>query len=273
MLRAELFEIAIATPDLAAMRAFYAGAMGYDFDADAEGIVGSAGDRRIRLVGGRAGRLVHAAYALEDEPALRALGERLTGREARPEPISWNGGEGLAVLDPDGNRLLFTLAQRRSDDGKGESPKARLQHAVFATADPERLLAFYTKAIGFRLSDRVEDSDNALRAAFLRSGSEHHSLALFRAAKSRLDHHCYETDGWICIRDWADRLASFGVPIKWGPGRHGPGNNLFLFVEDPDGNRIEISAELAHVAPDAPAGLWPHEERTLNLWGAGMLRS
>ena len=273
MLRGELHEIAIATPDLAAMRAFYAGVMGYDFAMDAEGVIGSAGNRRIRLVPGAVGRLVHAAYAVEDELALQALGERLARANAGPEPISWNGGEGLAVVDPDGNRLLFRVAPCRRDDGIDHSPPARLQHAVVATADPERLIAFYTGAIGFRLSDRVEDSGKGLRAAFLRSGPEHHSFALFKAAKGRFDHHCYETGGWDCIRDWADRLASFGVPIKWGPGRHGPGNNLFLFVQDPDGNRIEISAELAHVAPDAPAGLWPHEERTLNLWGAGMLRS
>ena len=61
--------------------------------------------------------------------------------------------------------------------------------------------------------------------------------------------------------------------MKWGPGRHGPGNNLFLFVHDPDGNWVELSAELEVVAPDRPTGTWPHEERTLNSWGSAPLRS
>jgi hypothetical protein len=63
------------------------------------------------------------------------------------------------------------------------------------------------------------------------------------------------------------------VPVKWGPGRHGPGNNLFLFVHDPDGNWVELSAEIEVVAPDRPLGFWPHEERTLNSWGSAPLRS
>jgi hypothetical protein len=77
----------------------------------------------------------------------------------------------------------------------------------------------------------------------------------------------------ILIRDWSDHFASIRVPVQWGPGRHRPGNNLFVFVHDPDGNWIEISAELESVTHDRPVGNWPHEERTLNTWGRGILRS
>ena len=49
-------------------------------------------------------------------------------------------------------------------------------------------------------------------------------------------------------------------------GRHGPGNNLFIFIEDPDGNWIEISAEL-EVIHDRQVKVWKHEPKTLNLWG------
>jgi len=55
-------------------------------------------------------------------------------------------------------------------------------------------------------------------------------------------------------------------------GRHGPGNNLFIFIEDPARNWIEISAEL-EVVHDRAAQVWPHEEHTVNLWGRGILRS
>jgi catechol 2,3-dioxygenase len=44
-------------------------------------------------------------------------------------------------------------------------------------------------------------------------------------------------------------------------------------VRDPDGNLAEISAEIEHCAEDRPAGLWPHEERTLNVWGKAIMRS
>ena len=46
----------------------------------------------------------------------------------------------------------------------------------------------------------------------------------------------------------------------WGIGRHGPGNNLFSYYEDPAGNLFEIYAELEQV-PDDEA---PSEVR---FWG------
>jgi hypothetical protein len=52
-----------------------------------------------------------------------------------------------------------------------------------------------------------------------------------------------------------------------------PVNNLFLFVNDPDGNWIEISAELETLAESRKPGRWLHEERTLNLRGHGKPRS
>jgi hypothetical protein len=68
------------------------------------------------------------------------------------------------------------------------------------------------------------------------------------------------------------KLAGF-VQDLVDRGRHGPGNNLFLFFHDPDDNWIELSAEIEFCAIDRPIGTWPHEERTLNSWGSGLLRS
>ena len=60
--------------------------------------------------------------------------------------------------------------------------------------------------------------------------------------------------------------------IDLGPGRHGPGNNPFAFIEDLDGNKIEISAEL-EIVHDRQTKKWPHEPKTLNLWGNAIMRS
>ena len=50
------------------------------------------------------------------------------------------------------------------------------------------------------------------------------------------------------------------------------GVNLFFMVSDPDGNSVELSAEIEIVGADRKMGTWLHEERTLNYWGKGMLR-
>ena len=132
--------------------------------------------------------------------------------------------------------------------------------------------SFYRDKLGARESDRVLEGED-IAAVFLRSDPEHHSFATFRAPASRPDHHCYETGGWMDIRDWGDRMASLRVPMWWGPGRHGPGNNLFFMVEDPDGHKVEFSAELERMTQEAAFRTWPHEERTLNLWGSAWMRS
>ena len=57
-----------------------------------------------------------------------------------------------------------------------------------------------------------------------------------------------------------------------GPGRHGPGNNLFFMFKDPHGDPVELSAEIEVMDRDTPPRTWPHTEKTLNLWGPGWIR-
>ena len=39
------------------------------------------------------------------------------------------------------------------------------------------------------------------------------------------------------------------------------------------GARAQISAELERVDAARPTGVWPNEQRTLNLWGTAIMRS
>jgi hypothetical protein len=41
----------------------------------------------------------------------------------------------------------------------------------------------------------------------------------------------------------------------------------------PDGNWVEICAELDQLIKDTEIGIWPHNKKSLNLWGPGYLRS
>jgi hypothetical protein len=47
-----------------------------------------------------------------------------------------------------------------------------------------------------------------------------------------------------------DRLTDEEVDGVWGPGRHGPGNNLFVFVDVPAGHHLELSAEMEMLHDD-----------------------
>ena len=147
-----------------------------------------------------------------------------------------------------------------------------IQHLTLATLDVQKIVNFYQGKLGFRLVDRVLHSDGSLATAFLTSNREHHTLACFKSDLQGVDHHSYEVGEWNLIRDWCDHFSRLGIEIVWGPGRHGPGNNLFAFIKDKDENWIEISAELEKIF-DRDVMDWPQEPRTLNKWGYALLRS
>ena len=215
-----------------------------------------SGPQRHMLVGeGKAASVPYFAFRAEPGPG-----------EPFKDPLFQDGA--VALRDPDGRLVVFGLPKQELSSA---GLPGRLQHFVCATTRLSEMVAFY-RGLGMVESDRVLDGE-LLAACFLRSDPEHHSFAAFRAPESRPDHHCYETTGWMDIRDWADRMGSLRIKLWWGPGRHGPGNNLFFMVEDPDGYKVEFSAELEHLGREVPFRTWPHEERTLNLWGNAWMRS
>ncbi len=238
---------------------------------DGEWLVQGHG-RRLIVGRGAPGAVPWFALAMRDAAHLAAYAAALDAqgvpRLPSPTPLFQDGG--FAVADPDGRRVVFGLPVRVS--GIQSTMPARLQHFVCASSRLPEMLAFYRDRLGARESDRVLERED-LAAIFLRSDPEHHSFAAFRAPESRPDHHCYETSGWMDIRDWGDRMARLRIPLWWGPGRHGPGNNLFFMIEDPDGHKVEFSAELELMPEDAAFRTWPHEQRTLNLWGSAWMRS
>jgi hypothetical protein len=43
------------------------------------------------------------------------------------------------------------------------------------------------------------------------------------------------------------RMKDNGYPIEWGPGRHGPGNNVFAYFCGPDEVPLEYAAEVLQI--------------------------
>jgi catechol 2,3-dioxygenase-like lactoylglutathione lyase family enzyme len=261
-----------------ALAEFYAAALGFEptrLDADTWLLAGF--NRRLLIGKGAKGTQDFAAFRLTGPDHLAAFRAHCEKQGLHPAPNPTPlFAEGFALADPDGRTLAFGLADptlHPPPPGAGaKGLPGRLQHVVYATQDLPRLIEFYVGKLGFRTSDDVFQG-NQVTATFWRSDPEHHSLAAFRAPKAGGDHHAYETTGWGDIKDWADHMAARRIKLWWGPGRHGPGNNLFFMIEDPEGYKLEISAELETMGPNFPGRRWEHEERTLNLWGGAWMRS
>lgn len=270
---AYLHHLAFESVNPARLAGFYADVMDMDLEAVSDMEWRCEGPkRRMIVVRGQDGRMAYAGMACRDADGLAALRARAEaeGIDILDSLSPYLHDGAFAVRDPDGHLMCFGLA--KPDGARRQGIQGPTQHLTFASLDVERFVDFYHGKLGFGLSDRVLHEDGSLATAFTRGNHEHHNIACFKSDRTGVDHHSYEAGEWITVRDWCDHFAENNVQLLWGPGRHGPGNNLFVFIKDPDGNWIEVSAEL-EVIHDRPVKDWPQAERTLNLWGRAILRS
>jgi catechol 2,3-dioxygenase len=265
--------IAFRTPDVAALVRFYVDVVGLEVQDQPTGDGARLGLGRghhvLDLIPGEAG-LDHIGFEIRERGALDIIAGVLAerGTPTRRLNSALTGADGIEVTDPEGNRLQLHGHVDRSGEGRGIAGHRpiRFQHITLATAAMDEMVAFYTEQLGFRISDRMGDA-----FTWLRSNHDHHTLAIVQVGHGGdIDHYSYDVAGWDDFKAWCDRLADQGVPVTWGPGRHGPGNNLFIMFDDPDGRHIELSAEMERFWDDR-ASYEPRDWRTcpetVNLWG------
>lgn len=257
-----------ANPD--ALAAFYGTMMQMPAARHGDGWLCRGRDRQLLVSHGPNNTLGIAAFACRDADALADLRAHIEKRAPLlPSPSPLFDERAFAVRDPEGNVIVFGMTAH--DEAEPAGLRGPLQHVTVGSTDLKAMEEFYVDTLGFALTDRVRDDSGRVTTFFVTSNHEHHTVGVFLKDKAGLDHHSYEAGEWDTIRDWADHLAEHRVPIVWGPGRHGPGNNLFIFIKDADGNMIEISAEI-EIIRDRSVAEWKHEPYTLNMWGPAIMR-
>lgn len=266
--RTSLSHIRLRTRDLDSAVRFYERTLGlvrHDPSGESDVRLGwGTGHHVVDLITGDPG-LDGFAFEVLDPGGVPRLARRLSERGYVLAETDHDDGT-LALRDPDGTWVEFHGAVNRAGEFAADPGRRpiRVQHVTLATRDMESMVQFYCE-LGFRVSDRMGDV-----FTWLRSTVEHHSLAIVRGSAAALDHYSYDVSGWDDFKVWCDRLADLGVAVRWGPGRHGPGNNLFIFFEDPDGNHIELSAEMERFWDDRATyvpRIWDATPTTINLWG------
>ncbi len=266
--RTSLSHIRLRTRDLETTVRFYERTLGlvqHDPSGRCDARLGwGAGHHVIDLLDGDPG-LDGFAFEVLDPGGLPRLAERLSERGHDPAEPDRDQAT-LALRDPDGTWVEFHGAVNRAGEHSADPGRrpVRVQHVTLSTQNMESMVEFY-RGLGFHVSDRMGDV-----FTWLRSTVEHHSLAIVRGPAVGLDHYSYDVSSWADFKVWCDRLADLDVAVRWGPGRHGPGNNLFIFFEDPDGNRVELSAEMERFWDDRATyvpRIWDAAPLTINLWG------
>lgn len=122
----------------------------------------------------------------------------------------------------------------------------KLGHVAGYTPDLMAVQTFYQDLLGFRWSDTVEDF-----FVFLRCNTDHHAANFVASTKySDLHHVAFEMRDIEHLQSMLDHLAARAVRLEWGPGRHGPGHNIFTYHRDPDGNLVELFTQLDRIADE-----------------------
>ena len=117
----------------------------------------------------------------------------------------------------------------------------RLDHYQVLIPDVRKATEFYMAA-GFRLSEYIAPASGELLGVFLQRKGNPHDLVFFKGPGPRFHHVAFtapESFNILRACDVAGTLG-FGTGVERGPGRHGPGHALFVYMRDPDGYRIEL---------------------------------
>ncbi|CAN7553159.1 VOC family protein [Devosia sp. LjRoot3] len=176
------------------------------------------------------------------------------------QPIDGSGsglGDGFSFRDPRGRRFSLVQGDQPAPPHPGlEHAPTRLAHININTSAIEADIAFLRDGMGFQVTDRTK------QMAFLRTNADHHAIVLAEDSVDTLNHVAFLHDDLESVMKAGGRIRDAGYPIGWGPGRHGPGDNVFLYFVDPFGIVIEHTAEVLEVDDGYRVGtpedwIWP----------------
>jgi catechol 2,3-dioxygenase len=192
--------------------------------------------------------LLEVRFATTDKKAVDALHAKAKsfGVDIVSDPVelprSAGSGYGFQFCSPDGHLLSISSDVVAHPNIVNDSSKPnKLSHVVLNSANVEQQTKFFVDLLGFRLSDSTDMMD------FIRCSADHHSVALARGQGPSVNHISYEFADIDGLMRGAGRLKAGGFNSEWGLGRHGPGNNVFMYFVEPNGFVVEYTTELEQI--------------------------
>lgn len=269
-----LRHIALRTPDPQSLATFYQDTWGLHIVAEQDGgfyLRGVGAEYYIlALLPGPKRAIEHLAFGLENREAVDRAAQELSekGVKLHHQPgliTTPGGGYGLQLVDSDGRciELSCEVEKASETDWQAVVRPNKISHVVLNTADFEGITKFYSEILGMRVSDWSER-----QMVFLRCNSEHHCISFNRHAYASLNHVAYELPDIDKVMRGIGNLKRKGINPLWGPGRHGPGNNVFAYFGDTAGFVCEYTAEVQKIdeATHQPQ-VWERIPEKMELWG------
>ena len=195
------------------------------------------------------------------EARARTAGALLAATSAFDVP---GGGAGFEALGPEGQVYRLIAETARPARLQDRDKPIQLTHAVLNTVDVPKAERFALDILGFQVSDRTQ------HMTFVRCNRKHHAVAYAHAKEPSLNHIAFEMQDIDAVMRGLVRMRDAGFDTVWGPGRHGPGNNVFSYFIAPFGAIVEYTAEVSEVGDDYKVGGpedWKWPPGRIDHWG------
>lgn len=262
--------------DLARSRDFYTSAWGMEIAQEdtlrIRLVTQGAQQTVVELHAGAVPQLLGVDFEVANTGVLQSLLARASSAGCRilspmqPSPKAEEADIHAVIEGPEGLQVRLTSGTTSVPTKLGDSSKPlALTHVVINSARLQDQVEFFMDVFGFKVSDVTA------RMTFLRCGADHHSIALAHGDSLSLNHAAFEMSDMDGLMSGCGRMIDHGYEIEWGPGRHGPGNNIFCYFIDPDFFAIEYTTgmdkieDASHEVKDAQ--YWASFPRRPCRWG------
>lgn len=210
----------------------------------------------------------HIGLEVADPETLEGVRAGLAAAGGELLGVTYDGEPGIdraALVRAPGGHVFKLFTGMEEDQVLPEGDRvSKFEHASIKARRLGRSERFLEQGLGFRFSDRLGRA-----ASWWHCDADHHGMALVVGPRHELSHYAWTAPDLNAMGRICDRLAARGGKLIWGPSRHGPGNNLFVYFHDAAGAMIEVCAEMAQMPPDGTyqARQWPGGLAAVNQWG------
>ena len=129
---------------------------------------------------------------------------------------------------------------------RGVAPR-QLDHVTVMTREPYGDSEWYRDTLGFRFTEYtgLDDNPDLIVFSMVTTNEKSHDLGLvvdFSGVPGRIHHLAFWVDAVEDVLRAADVLMEAGVEIEFGPGKHGMGEQTYLYFREPGGLRLEVNS-------------------------------
>lgn len=148
--------------------------------------------------------------------------------------------------------------QRRTTEGVAAR---QLDHVTITASDVKGFATWYHEVLDFRIMGYADLPDPKLTFfGVLTTNEKSHDLGILFDASDvagRINHYAFWLDTPQQVTESADYLIERGVPVEFGPGYHGLGEQNFIYFRDPSRLRVEVnSGGYRNYVPDWEPNVW-----------------